>query len=212
MYIDADDFKIAALVIGCILAVCVIFSTFGMIAWVKVTFYPPEIPDPPRHPSFRRDMLATCDVFYCANGADPNPSYFPFQTPPFIDGTNTHQYSDSQDVFDIRDNTTIIIKKPGVYLFTLFAALLRIADPDAEAAIVLSSDDGMVLMSPVIAGDVTTTQVFGIAGNISIATSAFSTQVHFRNETWVRVGYKVSADVLIAPGAYLTGIQLSDFN
>lgn len=162
-------------------------------------------------PLFRRNLPATCmEVFYCVNASDPNPTYFNWATPPLVDTPFGSYYADTQGAFDIGAENSTVVLEPGVYVFSVFMAVFSM-DGQAEFAAVLMANEMPLFMAPAVAGDVTNTETYGLFGNISASLISFTGETRFMNKTTVHVGHLASKDVLVTPGAFWSGRQVSKF-
>lgn len=156
---------------------------------------------------FRRDPIPNCnEVFFCMYASDPNPSYVQFQVPPLTEGINNYQFLEG-DIFDISSTNSTILTKTGVYLFSGFFAMF--SQVPAEVAIIMTANNETLLTSPAVDGTVTSTDPLVILGNMSFASARFAFIARMDAGTELRVGFVVTQDVMVTPGAYWAGAQIS---
>jgi hypothetical protein len=203
-----------AIGIGVSLVFTAVVAAFAALG--AISFFTHKNPKEYHAPSFYRSIRANCDdVFYCLNASSPNPTYISWNSPPFSeDSIFTQEFSDVGNAFDISNPETIRITRNGVYAFTVFTPVFSPLGP-SEAAFVLTQNLLPVLESPAIGGFLgpigpITLFMDGI-GNISAAIYTYSSAgIYLTSGTDLRIAYKVSENVMITPGSYISGFRISD--
>jgi hypothetical protein len=100
-----------------------------------------------------------------------------------------------------------VIKQAGVYEFTGRFALLAAAP--TEVIMVLIANNGTINASPVLDGGFSALQPAALFGGAYLGNTQIACIVHLAAGAQVRVGYLVSADAQMPPGAYLAAVQIS---
>ena len=175
----------------------------GTIAFATKDNTPGQIP----LAGFRRDFAPNFDdFFFLLNSSDPNPSYIQFKTPPLAPTINEYQFLQGT-AFDISDPETAVLLETGVYTFTGFFSFISTAPQ--EIALILTANNETLLSTPVVDGTLTIASPFGILGNSTIAVGRFAATAFMEAGTTLRVGTVTSGEVIVAPGGYWAGIQIS---
>lgn len=189
---------------GVFLAASLVLGVLGTIAFANQNNDPAQIP----LSGFRRDFAPNFDdFFFLLNSSDPNPSYIQFNTPPLAPTINEYQFLQG-NAFDISDPETAVLLETGVYTFTGFFSF--ISTVPQEIALILTANNETLLTTPVVDGTLTIGTPFGILGNSTITVGRFAATAFMEAGTTLRVGTVTSGEVIIAPGGYWAGIQISN--